>query len=183
MFMSYCLDWAGVSAEGIPGAYVPWILSANSEAGRLVDNEDAQPGDLVMFDWQGDGVADHIGIVEVNHPDEGWIQTIEGNTSSGSGGSQSNGGGVYRRARNCGSIIGVARPHYETEEEDMLTDHQDYLLATIFEQVTGTFDPTGRNVELCDHDHIKWIGKAVADNAAAIEIISAKLDAIAEKLG
>ena len=65
----------------------------------------------------------------------------------------------------------------------MLTDHQDYLLATIFEQVTGTFDPTGRNVELCDHDHIKWIGKAVADNAAAIEIISAKLDAIAEKLG
>ena len=183
MFMSYCLDWAGVSAEGIPGAYVPWILSANSEAGRLVDNEDAQPGDLVMFDWQGDGVADHIGIVEVNHPDEGWIQTIEGNTSSGSGGSQSNGGGVYRRARNCGSIIGVARPHYETEEEDMLTDHQDYLLATIFEQVTGTFDPTGRNVELCDHDHVKWIGKAVADNAAAIEIISAKLDAIAEKLG
>ena len=69
-------------------------------------------------------------------------------------------------------------------EGDMgLTEHQDKLLATIYEQVTGTYDPTNRGVELNDHDHIKWIGKAVADNAAAIEAISAKLDTIAEKLG
>lgn len=125
MFISYCLDWAGVTAAGIPGAYVPWILSANSDAGRLVANEDAQPGDLVMFDWQGDGVADHIGIVEENHPDEGWMQTIEGNTSPSSGGSQSNGGGVYRRARNYGSIIGVARPYYDAEDSDTPVDVPD----------------------------------------------------------
>lgn len=110
------------------------------------------------------------------------MQTIEGNTSPGTSGSQSNGGGVYRRARSYDSIIGVARPYY-TEEEDMLTEHQDRLLATIFEQVTGTYDPTGRGVELCDHDHIKYIGKAVADNAAAIEAINAKLDTVIEKLG
>lgn len=185
MFVSYCLNWAGIEAAGLPGAYVPWILSANSDAGRLVANEDAQPGDLVMFDWQGDGVADHIGIVEENHPDEGWMQTIEGNTSSGSGGSQSNGGGVYRRARNYSSIIGVARPYYETQEEedDMLTEHQDKLLATIYEQVTGTYDPTGRGVNLCDHDHIKWIGKQCADNADHIKAIDAKLDKILEALG
>ena len=185
MFVSYCLNWAGIEAAGLPGSYVPWILSANSDAGRLVANEDAQPGDLVMFDWQGDGVADHIGIVEENHADEGWMQTIEGNTSSGSGGSQSNGGGVYRRARNYGSIIGVARPYYETEEEedDMLTEHQDKLLATIYEQVTGTYDPTGRGIELCDHDHIKWIGKQVADNADYIKAVDAKLDKLIEALG
>lgn len=185
MFVSYCLDWAGIEAAGLPGSYVPWILSANSDAGRLVANEDAQPGDLVMFDWQGDGVADHIGIVEENHPDEGWMQTIEGNTSPGSGGSQGNGGGVYRRARNYGSIIGVARPYYETheEEDDMLTEHQDMLLATIYEQVTGTYDPTGRGIELCDHDHIKWIGKQVADNADYIKAVDAKLDKLIETLG
>lgn len=185
MFVSYCLNWAGIEAAGLPGAYVPWILSANSDAGRLVANEDAQPGDLVMFDWQGDGVADHIGIVEENHADEGWMQTIEGNTSPGSGGSQSNGGGVYRRARNYSSIIGVARPYYETQEEedDMLTEHQDKLLATIYEQVTGTYDPTGRGVNLCDHDHIKWIGKQCADNADHIKAIDAKLDKILKALG
>lgn len=185
MFVSYCLNWAGFEAAGLPGAYVPWILSANSDAGRLVANEDAQPGDLVMFDWQGDGVADHIGIVEENHPDEGWMQTIEGNTSPGSGGSQSNGGGVYRRARNYNSIIGVARPYYETQEEedDMLTEHQDMLLATIYEQVTGTYDPTGRGINLCDHDHIKWIGKQCADNADYIKAVDAKLDKLIEALG
>ena len=64
-----------------------------------------------------------------------------------------------------------------------LTEHQDKLLATIYEQVTGTFDPTGRGMELCDHDHIKWIGKAVADNAAAIQAVDAKLDKLIEKLG
>lgn len=185
MFVSYCLNWAGIEAAGLPGSYVPWILSANSDAGRLVANEDAQPGDLVMFDWQGDGVADHIGIVEENHPDEGWMQTIEGNTSPGSGGSQSNGGGVYRRARNYSSIIGVARPYYETQEEedDMLTEHQDMLLTTIYEQVTGTYDPTGRDVNLNDHDHIKWIGKQVADNADYIKAVDAKLDKLIEALG
>lgn len=185
MFVSYCLDWAGIEAAGLPGSYVPWILSANSDAGRLVANEDAQPGDLVMFDWQGDGVADHIGIVEENHPDEGWMQTIEGNTSPGIGGSQSNGGGVYRRARNYSSIIGVARPYYETQEkeDDMLTEHQDMLLSTIYEQVTGTYDPTNRGVELNDHDHIKWIGKQVADNADYIKAVDAKLDKLIEALG
>lgn len=185
MFVSYCLNWAGFEAAGLPGAYVPWILSANSDAGRLVANEDAQPGDLVMFDWQGDGVADHIGIVEENHPDEGWMQTIEGNTSPSNGGSQSNGGGVYRRARNYSSIIGVARPYYETQEEedDMLTEHQDMLLTTIYEQVTGTYDPTGRGIELCDHDHIKWIGKQCADNADYIKAVDAKLDKLIEALG
>ena len=185
MFISYCLNWAGVEAAGLPGSYVPWILSANSDTGRLVANENAQPGDLVMFDWQDDGVADHIGIVEENHADEGWMQTIEGNTSPGSGGSQSNGGGVYRRARNYSSIIGVARPYYETQEEedDMLTEHQDMLLATIYEQVTGTYDPTNRGVELNDHDHIKWIGKQVADNADYIKAVDAKLDKLIEALG
>ena len=82
-----------------------------------------------------------------------------------------------------GAVVRGLGGDYEKKEEDMLTEHQDRLLATIYEQVTGTYDPTGRGVELCDHDHIKWIGKAVADNAAAIGAINAKLDTIAEKLG
>lgn len=83
----------------------------------------------------------------------------------------------------CGAVVRGLGGDYEKKEEDMLTEHQDKLLATIYEQVTGTYDPTNRGVELNDHDHIKWIGKAVADNAAAIGAINAKLDTIAEKLG
>ena len=83
----------------------------------------------------------------------------------------------------CGAVVRGLGGGYGKKEEDMLTEHQDKLLATIYEQVTGTYDPTNRGVELNDHDHIKWIGKTVADNAAAIGAINAKLDTIAEKLG
>lgn len=88
----------------------------------------------------------------------------------------------------CGAVVRGLGGDYENnenqEEEDMgLTEHQDKLLATIYEQVTGTYDPTGRGVGLNDHDHIKYIGKAVADNAAAIQAVDAKLDKLIEKLG
>lgn len=177
MFASYCLDWAGVPCAGMPSAYCPDIVNAGRDAGCTPYNEDAEPGDLVLFDWGGDGLADHIGIVEENHPDEGYMTTIEGNT---------NGGVVARRQRGYGSICLVVRPDYNEnqEEEDMgLTEYQDKLLATIYEQVTGTYDPTGRGIELNDHDHIKWIGKAVADLADDAKAIKGQLAAIAEKLG
>lgn len=55
-----------------------------------------KPGDLVVY---GDpGRYQHIGFVEKVLPD-GRLQTIEGNTSKGTAGSQNNGDGVYRRVR------------------------------------------------------------------------------------
>lgn len=83
----------------------------------------------------------------------------------------------------CGAVVRGLGGDYDNEGEDMLTEQQDKLLATIYEQVTGTYDPTNRGVELNDHDHIKWIGKAVADNATAIQAVDAKLDKLIEKLG
>lgn len=69
-------------------------------------------------------------------------------------------------------------------EGDMgLTEHQDRLLATIYEQCVGTYDPTGRGMELNDHDHIKWIAKQCADNAAELKEIKEQIAALAEKLG
>lgn len=83
----------------------------------------------------------------------------------------------------CAAVVRGLGGDYGNKEEDMLTEHQDKLLAAIYEQVTGTYDPTGRGVELNDHDHIKWIGKAAADTAAAIQAVDAKLDKLIEKLG
>jgi len=50
---------------------------------------DPQVGDIVFYDWGGDGVSDHVGIVEKVNSD-GSIVAIEGNTSDGFG--DSNGG-------------------------------------------------------------------------------------------
>lgn len=82
----------------------------------------------------------------------------------------------------CAAVVRGLGGDYE-KEEDMLTEHQDKLLAAIYEQVTGTYDPTGRGVEMNNHDHIKWIAKKVDDNAKDIKAIKEQLAAIAEKLG
>lgn len=73
---------------------------------------DGRLGDLVLFDTPGGDPAVHVGVAE-KQINAGTYQTIEGNTSSGSAGSQSEGGGVFRRTRSTSGhfrIIGFARP-------------------------------------------------------------------------
>jgi len=60
-------------------------------------------GDIVLFDWQGDGRFDHTGIFE-KWIDDDTFQTIEGNTSVKN---QSNGGSVMVRKRNKRDAIFV----------------------------------------------------------------------------
>lgn len=110
MFVSWVLDQAGQSVAGFPGAYCPTLRQAAINSGLKVNKYNAQAGDIVFFDWGGDGLVDHVGIVEINHGS--YIQTIEGNTSSGTSGSQGNGGGVYRRTRSWGVVNCIIRPHY-----------------------------------------------------------------------
>ena len=57
-------------------------------------------GDIVLYDWQGDGRYDHTGIY-IKHNDNETFSAIEGNTSTAN---QSNGGCVMVRTRkykNC----------------------------------------------------------------------------------
>ena len=112
-FVSMCFDMAG-EAAAIGG------LSYNTDVTRSrmteVGIEDAQRGDVVLFDWDSDGVTDHVGIVEANLGG-GWLQTIEGNTSPSNAGSQSAGNGVYRRQRYYG-IACVLRPKWSDEDAE-----------------------------------------------------------------
>jgi cell wall-associated NlpC family hydrolase len=61
-----------------------------------------QPGDIIFFDWDGDAVSDHVGIVE--SCDGSTIHTIEGNS-----------GDAVRRSSygvNSSSIAGFGIPNY-----------------------------------------------------------------------
>ena len=73
--------------------------------------EAPQPGDIVIYGFG------HTGIVESAAPGE--ITAIEGNTSPGSAGSQSNGGMVCRRTRKAAAVKAYIRPDYEKEKMDM----------------------------------------------------------------
>lgn len=111
MFVTWVLAQAGLKVAGFPSAYCPDILNACKKAGLvLADKRKAQAGDIVLFDWDG-GVVDHIGIVERNYGN--YVQTIEGNTSSGNSGSQGNSGLVARRTRSWNVIKAVIRPQYK----------------------------------------------------------------------
>jgi hypothetical protein len=61
-------------------------------------------GDIVYYDWNGDRVVDHVGLVESYNSSTGNITTIEGNYSDQ----------VKRRTINykSSSIFGYASPNY-----------------------------------------------------------------------
>lgn len=82
-----------------------------SKGGR-VPRSQARPGDVLVFDWNWSTLStNHVGILEKVLP-SGNFQTIEGNTSVGSAGSQSNGGRVARRVRRPGQVRYVIHPDW-----------------------------------------------------------------------
>lgn len=100
VFVSYCYSNAGSKTfqAGKYSTYCPYLV-ADTKAGRygLSITKDPQPGDIVLYDWQGDGVSDHVGIFEAWLPNSRTQFTaIEGNTAIGN---DSNGGEVMRRTR------------------------------------------------------------------------------------
>jgi hypothetical protein len=81
-FTSWVAKQAGVPVgpDGSGIGYVPTLKNWAEQTDRYIPNGEGPPqvGDLVVFDWQGDGVLDHVGIVSGVKPD-GSIETIEGN--------------------------------------------------------------------------------------------------------
>lgn len=112
MAVSKWLSDAGLKWSVTPSYNCDQIRTRARAAGYIIPNKyAAQAGDLVLYDWNHNGSCDHIGIVEKNCGS--YLQTIEGNTSSGNAGSQSNGGGVWRRTRAWGSVACIIRPPYD----------------------------------------------------------------------
>lgn len=69
-----------------------------------------KPGDLLIYDWNGDGKPEHIGICTAVNGST--LTAIEGNTAVGN---DSNGGQVMQRSRNVKNVLGAVRPLYDTE--------------------------------------------------------------------
>jgi len=115
MFVSWCFDKAGLSnkiaAQNDKGfascdAGLKWFTDKN----KIIPIGQAKAGDIVFFQFDTDAQPDHVGIVKWNNTALKYLQVIEGNTSSGSKGSQANGDGVYLRKRPYSLVMGVVRP-------------------------------------------------------------------------
>lgn len=120
MFVSWCYDQAGLS-KTVAASTKKGFASCDAglkwfaKQGKLVPVGEAQAGDLVFFQFDDDAQPDHVGIVEENKKARKILICIEGNTSSDNKGSQSNGGGVYRKKRPYSLVMAVARPTKEKE--------------------------------------------------------------------
>jgi len=91
-------------------AYCPYVVDWAKKNSRWTTKVSAyRPGDLFLYDWNGDGVADHIGFCVDWDGEKKTGHAIEGNTS-GSGGD-----GVYKVARSSKQILGAYRPKYSAE--------------------------------------------------------------------
>ena len=66
-----------------------------------------RPGDLILYNFNSDSYAEHIGICE--SATKKTVTCIEGNTSTTS---DDNGGKVMRRTRNLSVVLGAYRPKY-----------------------------------------------------------------------
>jgi hypothetical protein len=103
MFVTWCYTQAGSKVfdpKKARWAYCPFMVNdARAQRNGLVvvPVDKVEPGDIAMFDWQGDGISDHVGIVETKPNKKGEFKCIEGNTSVGN---DSDGGAVMRRDRN-----------------------------------------------------------------------------------
>jgi hypothetical protein len=116
MFVSYCFDQAGlvnlVAAQSKKGfascdAGLKWF----AKAGQIVPVGQAQPGDIVFFQFDADAEPDHVGLVYSN--DGKNLVCFEGNTSAdGVKGSQSNGGGAFKKKRPYSLVMSVVRPKW-----------------------------------------------------------------------
>jgi len=107
MFVSWCYVQAGSKkfVRGQRYAYTPYLQYAIRHGWYLfreLHASEVKPGDIVLYDWNGNGVPDHVGIFERwESYRNGTFFAIEGNTALGN---DSDGGAVERRYRNTSYV-------------------------------------------------------------------------------
>ena len=82
-FVSWCSEQCGYIESGaMPKfSYCPTGVEWFRSRGQWLDRNSIPPaGSVIFFDWGGDGIADHVGIVE--SCDGSTVYTIEGNANN-----------------------------------------------------------------------------------------------------
>jgi hypothetical protein len=115
--------WCGTFQENMAAAF--GVATSPRWASVWMIGQDARAGVNGFRGWTLDprvvltmdlcvlfGASTHVAGVDHIDVAKGLVYTIEGNTSGGPGGSQSNGGGVFARVRSIHDVIGFALVNY-----------------------------------------------------------------------
>ena len=93
---------SGLFIGGGKSAYCPHVVQWAREHGRWVTDE-YRAGDLLFYDWNNDGQADHVGFCTGSS--NGRVDSVEGNVSDA----------VCVTHCLPGTVMGAYRPEYEGE--------------------------------------------------------------------
>ena len=80
-FVSWCAEQCGYLEMGVIPRFAGCIQGSNwfKARGLWQDGSyEPRPGDIIFFDWEGDSLPDHVGIVE--KVENGRVHTVEGNS-------------------------------------------------------------------------------------------------------
>lgn len=127
--------WYGLDGQPWCGMFVSWVFMM-AEATSLINQspkgfagcesfeawakkkkmtvpvKQIEPGDILLFDFNKEGKSIHTGIALGYNVHTHLIDTIEGNTSGNSTGSQANGDGVFIKHRAPSTVRCVVRPKW-----------------------------------------------------------------------
>ena len=115
MGVSWCFAQVGLShliaAQTVKGfSYNPAGFAWFQRQGMVVNKYAGLPGDLVFFDWNGDGIVDHVELLEAAAPD--GLTTIGFNT--GNPNDPKGKEGCFREHRAYFYVMAIVRPKYTT---------------------------------------------------------------------
>ncbi|UKJ09254.1 peptidoglycan-binding protein [Solitalea lacus] len=116
IFVSWVYHHAGHSLESIdrPKGYQSCQSGFNFWKRNNCIVKKPQPGDIVLYDWTGNGICDHTGIfVKWMDPEKTVLQAWEGNTAQGN---DSDGGQVMLRERKKNLVKAFVTPIALKEE-------------------------------------------------------------------
>ena len=117
MFVLWCFDQAGQPLPHRTAScsnMLSWYQKHHPE--QVVSAP--KPRDIIIYNFG------HTGIVESATADT--VTAIEGNTSAGEAGSQSNGGGVFRRERSKTLVTAYIRAFDDLDKEEDMTGQEIY---------------------------------------------------------
>lgn len=112
MFVSWCAAQADVGEDIIPRqSYCPTAVEWFKNKGQFkAAGAVPQPGDIIFFDENRNGVADHTGLVVESG--DGYLVAVEGNRQDNVA--------KYRYAIDYVGILGYGCPKYQGEEKIMI---------------------------------------------------------------
>lgn len=115
MFVQWCFAQAGLTLPHRTAScsdMLSWYRKYQPE--RVVTVP--QPRDIIIYNFGHTGIVESVAA--------STITAIEGNTSAGEAGSQSNGGGVFRRKRSIALVTAYIRPYDKYEEDDDMVTYK-----------------------------------------------------------